>query len=491
MNLDRWLYQAGLQCTKRMHRMARGVPGTGAALALALSYATEARQAARALFPEAATTPETLTWEDATAWTRERLTPDGPRALLDAALEFADVRVRADVLERSRRMKWRVSAIRLGGALADRHLDDLALQVWVARNAGLDVREVQLITLNRAYVREEDLDPAALFVFRDVTHAMEQRVEQVHDRTARLLPVIMQPEEPVVEVGDHCSTPFECQYFDRCWPVLPRDDIRRLPGLHANRKRELLAAGIARISEIPDSVPLTDRQKLARRAHAENRLVWSQGLDAELNKFRYPVTGIDFECVAPAVPRYRGMRPWQQIPFQWSAHWMATPGGRFEHASFLADGSSDPRRGFAESLLAALPAEGTVLVWSKPFEDHRLRELEELLPDLASPLRALRRRLVDLLEIVRKHVYHPDFLGSFSLKSVLPVLVPELSYSDLTVGRGDEAAMAWERIRRDSLSPTERNALRSALEEYCRLDTLAMVRILVALRSRVLLQRAP
>jgi predicted RecB family nuclease len=491
MNLDRWLYQSGLQCQKRMYWQSRERRAAGRTFELVQRFSQEARVAARALWPDGVAVSGSLSEDAAQQETRRLLEEGQARVIFGAALESDGVAVRVDVLERSRRMKWYLTSVKSGSQMQDRHVQDLALQVWVARAAGLDVREAAVAMVNRHYVRNGELDPGALFEIRNATPRVEAALERVAERARSFREVLALLHAPSVEVGAHCDDPYPCEFGDDCWPALDRDDIRLLPALHGHRKRELWNAGVRRIGEIPDAFVLNERQRRAKQSIEENRLLWSDHLRAELESLTYPLWCIDFEAVAPAVPRYPGCRPWQQIPFQWSAHRVDEPGAEPVHTGFLAETAGDPRRDFAESLLEAVGRDGPVLVWSKQFEDARLKELQAEYPDLSGRLVALRERLVDLLEIVRKNVYHPEFHGSFSIKRVLPALVPELSYDGLSVSKGDEASLTFDRLCRDGLNAEEAAGLRAGLEEYCRMDTLAMVRILAVLRSRAFARTAP
>jgi hypothetical protein len=187
---------------------------------------------------------------------------------------------------------------------------------------------------------------------------------------------------------------------------------------------------------------------------------------------------MDFETLNPALPRFAGMSPYDPIPFQWSVHVRKTPGGRPEHNEFLAEDESDPRLLFLTSLLEVLGPKGHVIVYNRGFESQRLKELADWLPEYAGRIAQVRARLWDLLDAVRKNVYHPRFRGSFSLKSVLPALIPDMSYEGMEVSEGEEAGLAWEKMVRGQLSAKEKAKLRKALLDYCSQDTLAMVRVL-------------
>lgn len=490
MMIDRRLHLAGLQCPKRMYWIHRQKPGDGAGVRLAYRYGEEAKLAARALFPEGHTIEASLPWKDAVEATRDLMTRQGALTIFDACLEVGGAGARVDVLERSRRQKWYITAVKSGGSVEIRHVHDLAFQTWVARESGMDIRTVQVLSVDRSYRRGAELDVQSLFRPRDVTTRVESLLASIQNQVARDQEILSSPNEPLVSIGEHCEIPFPCEFIETCWPKLPKDDVRRLPSLHGHRKRELLTAGIERMADIPPEFQLSDRQRRARQSVMEDRLLWSDSLNRELASLQYPLWCIDFEALAPAVPRYEGTRPWQQIPFQWSAHRLDSPLAEPVHFNFLGDSETDPRHAFVRSLLDVVTGSGSVLVWSQQFEDSRLKELQADFPALTKQIATLRARFVDLLEIVRGHIYHPNFLGSFSIKSVLPALVPELTYEGMAIARGDEACLAWDRLCRDELTEEQRASLRAGLEEYCRLDTFAMVRILQTLNARVLVRRA-
>jgi predicted RecB family nuclease len=170
------------------------------------------------------------------------------------------------------------------------------------------------------------------------------------------------------------------------------------------------------------------------------------------------------------------MRPYDHLPFQWSVHAQRQLGAEPEHHEFLAADASDPRREFITSLCAALGESGSIVVYSS-FESQRLWELGSWLPEFADRINAIQDRLFDLLPVVRKHVYHPAFGGSYSLKSVLPALVPSLTYDGMKVANGQDAGLAWERLVHGGLDRNERERIRKALLDYCGLDTLALVKL--------------
>jgi hypothetical protein len=211
---------------------------------------------------------------------------------------------------------------------------------------------------------------------------------------------------------------------------------------------------------------------------------FSEELRTEFESLRYPLYFMDFEAVNPAIPRFQGMHPYDHLPFQWSVHVQAQPDVAPERFEFLAMDSEDPRPAFISSLCEALGEQGSIVVYNEQFESQRLRELANWLPKYKQRIRAIQRRLWDMLPVVRNHVYHPAFEGSFSLKAVLPALVPDMSYEGMQVPNGQAAGRAWESMIRGDASEAEREAKRQALLDYCAQDTLALVRLLEALQSR-------
>jgi predicted RecB family nuclease len=202
---------------------------------------------------------------------------------------------------------------------------------------------------------------------------------------------------------------------------------------------------------------------------------YSPEIGEELRKLKYPLYFADFETVNPALPRFSGMRPYGQIPFQWSVHVQREPGATPEHFEFLATDRSDPRQAFISALCDVLGDHGSIVVYHQQFESQRLSELASWQPEFAGRIEKIQRRLWDLLPIIRDHVYHPAFGGSYSLKSVLPALVPEMTYEGMEVGDGQAAGIAWELLVRGELNRGECDRIRKALLDYCGQDTLGMV----------------
>jgi hypothetical protein len=268
----------------------------------------------------------------------------------------------------------------------------------------------------------------------------------------------------------------------RCWPDDP-DHIGTLYNCGPKGTVAYMARGVHSIWDIPDDKKLPDAARRQLRALREDRLIVEPGLAAALAPFEGPLGYLDFETVARAVPVWDGLAPWGQATAQFSYH-EEQPDGTHTHVGWLAEGPGDPRRELAEKMLRATKGAKRIVTYSA-FEKTRISELQRLVPDLAKPLGDLLEKLRDLLPVVRNHVYHPGFRGSFSIKYVLNPLVPDLTYNDLVIVDGLVASVEIARLLfvAHKIPVEERDRLRQDLLDYCERDTWAMVRLMGRLRE--------
>ena len=404
-------------------------------------------------------------------------------AIFEATFTHDNVLARVDILERLPGSTWRLIEVKSSTAVKDYHLYDVAIQRLILENLGMKVVPC-LMYLNREYVYDGiEYDLEKLFIIQDVTEETAAIEERVKDLLCEEQKVLSRVEPPAIAPGDHCTRPYECVFYDLCNKPLPSDHISYLPGISAKKREELASRGIESIKEIPNDFPLTDRQRHAWECARTGKAWFGERIKDDLRNLQYPLYYMDFETLGVALPRHAGMSPYDQIPFQWSLHVQRIPGGGLEHYEFLADDANDPRRDFAESLCRVIGMKGSVLAYNKGFESGRLRELAEWLPQYKEGIENIQGRLWDPLPVVRANVYHPEFRGSYSLKWVLPALVPEMTYEGMEVGEGSEAGLAWEKMVRTDAGSEERKRLREALLAYCKQDTLAMVRLVEVLQA--------
>jgi hypothetical protein len=488
--LSKSKYIAGLQCRRRLwlacHEPDLADPQPDM-LSARFDEVAEIGRRARELFADGALVDDALSpHEEAVARTSALLSDPQVGAVFEGAFEHEGVRIRVDVLERLPGGAWGLREVKAGTRVRDVHLDDVALQCFVLEGAGVPLGSVEVVHVDPDYVRgDHGVDWTRFFRRVDVSDDTAALLPDIPARVAAHDRVLELAAAPLVEPGPHCFRPYRCDFWGHCTAAKPADWVFRLPWLEDELRERLMAAGIQRITDIPDDFLLGPMQARARRAWRTGSLQLEPDLTAALAVAGPPADYLDFETAFPAIPLYAGTRPYQQMPFQWSLHRLDAA-GQATHTEFLADARSDPRPAFADALLAALrEPSGPVLVWSS-FEWYRLAELADALPVHAAEIAAVRARLVDLLPLVREHVYHPAFMGSFSIKRVAPVLTPAVGYDDLEgVADGAAAAAALERLARGLVETAdEQAALRRALLAYCKRDTLALLEVHAELRRR-------
>jgi Domain of unknown function(DUF2779) len=421
--------------------------------------------------------------------TRELVNNAEIPAIFEATFRHDGVLVQVDVLRRSHKKdEFHLIEVKSSTTVKPYHLHDLSIQRYVLRGAGIRVKSNHLMHVNPDYVFDGNLELSKLFQIEEIqsddllTRSMVSAI--LNDQFTML----SQPEPPNIETGSFCKKPYRCEFFDHCHPALDPDGVRSLP-ISADKIRMLLQNGLTSISELPTAIHLrlwhfTNREcsriDAARRARTCGLSVDAK-LHSELAAVKYPVCFMDFETVAPAVPTFAGMKPYEPIPVQWSVHRQEHECGRLEHSAFLSPDRDDPRRVFIESLSKVVAGARSIVVYGS-YEKAQLSNLSRWLPEYAPKISSIQSRLVDLLSIIRENVYSSAFEGSYSIKRVLPALVPGMSYDDLAVRSGDQVASIWKQLCANNVGTVEKARLRKALLDYCERDTLALANLVDVLR---------
>ncbi len=424
-------------------------------------------------------------WErdQAVAETQRLMADASIPAIYEAAFEHRGLYVRVDILVRNGDA-WELVEVKASTKPEKEvFLQDVAVQYSTLTGAGLTISRAGVLVLNRDYVYAGgEYDLQQLFRFGDATEHCIESHSVIDADVERLQAMIEADAPPDISVGDHCFTPYECPYYAHCSAGLPQANypVSNLYRLGARQRDELAESGIEEIADIPDDFDLNAFQQRMRQAVITGQPWISPDLATELATVQYPALFLDFEAFMPALPPYPGTRPFDSFPFLYSIHRLEED-GRLEHRDYLHTDNSDPRRAIAERLIDDLGPTGSIVVYSA-YERRMINDLIAACPDLAEPLLAIRYRLWDLLPIVRNHYYHPDFHGSFSIKTVLPVLDPESGWSELDITDGMAAAMAYE-LALSSTDTEQKDELLAQLKAYCAQDTMAMVRLHAALAA--------
>lgn len=432
------------------------------------------RDAMRRRFPGGRAIPAEMSLEARLACTSEAMADPSIPAIFDAMFSFEGLVVRASVLER-RSAGFVVSEAKAANSVGEAHELDVAVVGWVAAKVGVPIVGLSLAHFDADYVRRETLDEQALFVMvpvapRDFSAAL-----------ATLLSAVSRVAEPHAKVGHHCQQPRECPFRTHCAASTGEFSVHRLPRA-GKVQQELAELGVTDVRQIPTHVRMNPTQQHAVWSLVNHAEYIGGGLLPSLRNVRLPLRFIDFEACQPAVPRWPGTSPFQQLPTQWSMH-VQYEDGRIEHASFLHTEDSDPREAFVRSLVTAVGTEGSILVYSG-YEATTLRGLRDRMPEAWSEFEGIVNRIMDMLPVIRDHYYHPDLEGSFSIKAVLPAVCPEVGYADLEIQDGATAARQWLRMISSGTPDDERAHIRASLLAYCERDTLALLRVREALVAR-------
>ena len=398
------------------------------------------------------------------------------RPIFEATFQSNGLLIRADLLLPAGN-GFRMVEVKSSTSVKEYYLGDAAIQSWVAHQAKLPLVSVEIAHIDNLFVYPGGGNYHGLFHYADISDQIADMRTEVPDwiNAAR---ETLSGDEPCIAAGAQCSKPFDCPFSGYCSPKTEIGDgypPEVLP-YGGTLAAALRAEGYTDLRDVPEEHMKNWKHQRVWQVTKSGQAVLNPEAGKLIAALPYPRYYIDFETINPAVPVWAGTRPYMQVPFQWSCH-IETAKGVMTHCAFLADGQSDPRRPFAESLIDAVCIDGPVFVYNAPFERSRMQELADYFPYLAPTLQGAIDRLVDLLPIAREHYYHPEMRGSWSIKAVLPTIAPDLAYDNLEVANGGMAQEAFAEIMQAATLPERRQQLHDALLLYCERDTLAMVRI--------------
>jgi predicted RecB family nuclease len=308
----------------------------------------------------------------------------------------------------------------------------------------------------------------------DKTEEVNARVAEFESAADSIIHALFDDASPTPSLVSACRS---CAFFhDECLGSGLAHTVLEIPGLHHTKLKRLSADGIIDLSHVPDDLDLNDRQERVKYAALSGNTVVDPGLGAALQSIDWPCHYLDFETVATVLPVYNGHGCHRQVLTQFSIHHRESIDAKPRHSEYLAEATKDCERELVEALIDKLGDRGSIIVYSS-FEETRIKALRDAFPDLAERLEAILNRLNDVLPVIEDHICHPDFRGSFSIKKVLPALVPDLSYAGLDVADGDMAITRFARMARGEISGDAVEVTRQQLLDYCKMDTLAMVRL--------------
>ena len=393
------------------------------------------------------------------------------------AMAFADVML---PVRKGGKRAWRMVEVKSSTEVKPYHHDDAAIQAFVARQSGVPLTSIALAHIDSQWVYPGNEDYSGLLVEQDLTDEVFPRSNEVAAWIDDAQKIARKRSEPKVGTGRQCSSPYACGFFDYCQNQTPQAEypVAWLPRVQSKQLKALIDEGkINDLRHVPDDL-LNDQQRRVKQYTLSGKTYFNaKGAAADLVAHKLPAYFLDFETIMFTVPIWKGTRPFQQIPFQFSLH-MLSRKGKLTQKEFLDLSGNDPSRKIAEALVADCGESGPIFAYNAGFESCVIRELADRFPRLKKPLLAIVERIVDLLPVARDHFYHPDQCGSWSIKAVLPAAIPELSYDSLEgVQNGGMAQEAYLEAIYSATTKARKQQLHQQLSEYCNLDTYAMVRL--------------
>lgn len=490
MNLSKSLYTKGIQCPKALwlkkYKPSALTPSDESALAV-FDTGTVVGDFACKLFPHGKEVPYSKNYEEMIATTKQWL-DKRVENIYEATFNFFGILVMVDILTISNG-EISIYEVKSSTEVKDIYLHDVSIQYYVLQNLGFKIKSANVIHINNEYIRGDELDINQLFKIVDVTNeviSMQSNIPNVLNKFEAYLED--RENEPNIDIGKHCNTPYECDAKEYCWKVqrqIPDYSIFNIFNLGSKKQIELYSRGIINIDDIPHDFDMTAIQAGAVENYKSKiTYIDIENIKSFLQNLTYPIYHLDFETYQQAIPEYKGLKPFEQIPFQYSLH-IEYEDGRLEHKEYLAQDSVNSRYELAKKLCDDIPSDVTVLAYNMSFEKGVIARLANSFLAFEKHLLSINENMQDLMTPFQKKWYvTPSMQGSYSIKYVLPALVPEFekAYKELEgVQNGSQAMNAFARLA--SLDDEEKQKLRNSLLEYCKLDTLAMVKILDILKN--------
>ena len=489
MALSKSLYIRGLQCEKSLWLKKKKpevlqAPDDGAQAVF--DTGTSVGELACELFSGGERIEYTGDFGLQIAKTKE-LIEHGSKVIYEATFCFDGILVMVDILHIGKD-ELVINEVKSSTSVKDVYIDDASIQYYVISSLGYKVSAVNIIHIDNSYVRGEKLELDKFFHTEDVTEQVKQKQADIPQILSKFDEILSKDVEPEIDIGVQCANPYPCDAWEYCWREqrgIPEHSIFDISGLRSKKKFELYKSGIVKFEDIKELDKFNASQQIQIRSElSKEQIIDKEAIKEFLDTLSYPLYHLDFETFQQAVPEFVGLSPYEQIPFQFSIH-KDDGKGNLEHFEFLAEVGTDPRYELAINLIKFIPQDACVLAYNMSFEKGVIRRLAEIYTQISNELMAIHDNIKDLMApFVSKSYYHPKMRGSYSIKYVLPALVPEFesAYKDLNlIHHGGEAMQAYEAMA--YMPAKERDAYKKALLAYCRLDTLAMVKVLEKLRE--------
>ena len=484
--LSKSTFMRGLKCPKSLylnkHKRRLGIESDAySAQAMAIfDQGTNVGELATQLFPGGVDcTPESFyDFQKAVIQTQQEI-ENGATVIYEAAFQFEGVLAAVDMLVKDEG-EWKAYEVKSSTSVSDTYRMDGTLQYHVITQSGIDLKDFSITYINNQYNRNGEIDVHQLFISESILEDIKTRLVGLPNQIRHFKQILLQDSIPEKEIGAHCNSPYGCDFAGHCWKNIPDYSVFDISGLNDKKKFELYELGATTFDQIPKDFALSNKKWMQVDCELENKtVIEKEPIQQYLNELKYPLYYLDFETIGPAVPIFDNTRPYRQYVFQYSLHIQNTKDSEVIHKEYLAEtDGTDPRINFCKQLIAECGTAGDVLVYNIGFERGKLEDLSTVFPEYANELNGIVSRLKDLATPFQKKWYYtPERKGKYSIKNVLPALVPHLSYGDLEIQEGGTASNVFAQMASGTFEG-DIETTRKNLIDYCKLDTLAMVEIL-------------
>ena len=403
-----------------------------------------------------------------------------PNIITEASFEYKNNFCSVDILKNNGKT-IEIYEVKSSTEIRDIYLDDISYQFYILKNLGYKVIKASIVYINNQYIRNGELNLQQLFNIEDVTDIVLEKQKEIEIKILEINEYMKQEFEPKQEIGMQCFKPYQCQFWKYCTKHLPEHNVFQIRKMHKDKAIKLYYEGKADFKELlKEELNWKYKQQIEFEEFNYEPYIDRQKIREFMKSLYYPIYFLDFETMQQAIPEFDNSKPYQQIPFQYSLHYIEKENGELFHKEFLAESGIDPRRKLAEQLVKDIPKDVCVTAYNMMFEKGRIKELAEIFPDLSEHLMNIYDHIQDLMIPFSERMYYcKEMQGSYSIKYVLPALFPnepKLDYHNLPlIHNGGEAMDIFPKIK--DMSKEEQEKARYGLLKYCELDTYAMVKV--------------
>lgn len=440
---------------------------------------------AQSLFPggKDCTPPNIMSYDQSIKATEALVRSKFP-VIYEAAFKFRGILVALDILVH-REGKWYAYEVKSSLKISKTYLQDIAIQYHVIENSGLKLEDVFIIHINGDYIlKNNELNIQELFKVISVKDQVIELQPDIEASISRARSVLSLEDVPEIETGAHCFKPYPCDFLGHCWKGEEKNPILSLAGANLLDKIQWIKSGIKHIKDIPVESLTSSRMLAQKEANTTNTpSINHKALGDFLQNIHYPLYFFDIEAYQPAIPIFNGTSPFQSIPFQFSIHFAASKDAPLEAYEYITNPGEDGRETFLKAFIEATEAPGQILVFNTILEKGILFQLGKLYPKYAKSVKDRMQRMVDIETPFKKDwYYHPKMNGAYSMKSILPALIDNMSYSNMNVKDGVDAMILYQQLGEET-NETVKNKTIQDLLSYCRMDTLALYHVYKSLKE--------